>query len=94
MMHVALLIDDFFPSSGGIGRSVETQIQELTDLGHRVSLIAPDRHLEKPRSCRVIECPTIYVEGLPAHLSILHNSERRARLITKCARFDVVHTQT
>ena len=93
-MHVALLIDDFFPSSGGIGRSVETQIQELTDLGHRVSLIAPDRHLEKPRSCRVIECPTIYVEGLPAHLSILHNSERRARLITKCARFDVVHTQT
>ena len=94
MMHVALLIDDFFPSSGGIGRSVETQIQELTDLGHQVSLIAPDRHLEKPRSCRVIECPTIYVEGLPAHLSILHNSERRARLITKCARFDVVHTQT
>ena len=94
MMHVALLIDDFFPSSGGIGRSVETQIQELTELGHRVSLIAPDRHLEKPRSCRVIECPTIYVEGLPAHLSILHNSERRARLITKCARFDVVHTQT
>ena len=94
MMHVALLIDDFFPSSGGIGRSVETQIQELTDLGHRVSLIAPDRHLEKPRSCRVIECPTIYVDGLPAHLSILHNSERRARLITKCARFDVVHTQT
>ena len=93
-MHVALLIDDFFPSSGGIGRSVETQIQELTDLGHRVSLIAPDRHLEKPRSCRVIECPTIYVEGRPAHLSILHNSERRARLITKCARFDVVHTQT
>ena len=93
-MHVALLIDDFFPSSGGIGRSVETQIQELTDLGHRVSLIAPDRHLEKPRSCRVIECPTIYVEGLPAHLSILHNSERRARLITKCGRFDVVHTQT
>ena len=94
MMHIALLIDDFFPSSGGIGRSVETQIQELTDLGHRVSLIAPDRHLEKPRNCRVIECPTIYVEGLPAHLSILHNSERRARLITKCARFDVVHTQT
>ena len=94
MMHIALLIDDFYPSSGGIGRSVETQIQELTDLGHQVSLIAPDRHLEKPRSCRVIECPTIYVEGLPAHLSILHSSERRARLITQCARFDVVHTQT
>ena len=93
-MHVALLIDDFFPSSGGIGRSVETQIQELADLGHEVSLIAPDRHLEKPRNCRVIECPTFYTEGFPAHLSILHNSERRAQLITQCARFDIVHTQT
>ena len=64
-MHVALLIDDFFPSSGGIGRSVETQIQELADLGHEVSLIAPDRHLEKPRNCRVIECPTSTPRGFP-----------------------------
>ena len=93
-MRVALLIDDFFPSSGGIGRSVETQIEELTALGYEVSLIAPDRHLEKPRACRVIECPTIYVEGLPAHLSILHSSERRAHLISQCARFDVIHSQT
>ena len=93
-MRVAILIDDFFPSSGGIGRSVETQIEELTSMGHEVSLIAPDRHLEKPRNCRTIECPTVYVEGLPAHLSILHNSERRADLISRCARFDIIHTQT
>ena len=33
-MRVAILIDDFFPSSGGIGRSVETQIEELTSMGH------------------------------------------------------------
>ncbi|RRD07104.1 glycosyltransferase [Arachnia propionica] len=93
-MRVAILIDDFYPSSGGIGRSVETQIEELAAMGHEVSLIAPDRHLEKPRNCRIIECPTIYFEGLPAHLSILHSSERRADLITRCARFDVIHTQT
>ncbi|MDO5092973.1 MAG: glycosyltransferase [Propionibacteriaceae bacterium] len=93
-MRVALLIDDFFPSSGGIGRSVETQIEELNALGHEVSLIAPDRHLEKPRACRVIECPTIYIEGLPAHLSILHNSQRRAHLISQCATFDIIHSQT
>lgn len=94
MMRVAILIDDFYPSSGGIGRSVETQIEELSSMGHEVSLIAPDRHLEKPRNCRIIECPTIYIEGLPAHLSILHSSERRADLISRCARFDVIHTQT
>lgn len=93
-MRVAILIDDFYPSSGGIGRSVETQIQELTDMGHEVSLIAPDRHLEKPRQCRIIECPTIYIEGLPAHLSILHSTERRADLISRCARFDIIHSQT
>lgn len=93
-MRIGFLIDDFFPASGGIGRSVETQIDELAALGHKVSLIAPDRHLEKPRNCRIIECPTVYIEGLPAHLSILHNTERRAQLITKCAKFDIIHSQT
>lgn len=93
-LRIAILIDDFYPSSGGIGRSVETQLEELTALGHEVTLIAPDRHLQKPRIGRVIECPTLYVEGLPAHLSILHWSKRRARLISEVATFDVVHTQT
>lgn len=93
-LRIAIIIDDFFPASGGIGRSVQTQLEELTALGHEVTLIAPDRHLEKPRLGAVIECPTIYMEGLPAHLSILHCTERRARLISSVGRFDVVHSQT
>lgn len=93
-MRIGLLIDDFFPASGGIGRSMQTQMEELTAQGHEVTLIAPDRHLEKPRVGRVIECPTIYRDGLPAHLSVLHPTERRARLINKVAKFDVVHSQT
>lgn len=93
-MRVALLLDDFFPSSGGIARSVQTQLEELTALGHEVTLIAPDRHLQKPRLGRIIECPTIYLEGSPAHLSVLHCTQRRARLISERARFDIVHSQT
>lgn len=93
-LRIAILIDDFFPASGGIGRSVQTQLEELTALGHEVTLIAPDRHLQKPRLGRILECPTIYLEGLPAHLSVLHFSDRRAELISKVARFDVVHSQT
>lgn len=93
-LRVAILIDDFFPASGGIGRSVQTQLEEMTALGHEVTLIAPDRHLEKPRLGRIIECPTIYLEGTPAHLSILHCTERRSRLISDVARFDVIHSQT
>ena len=93
-LRVAVIIDDFFPASGGIGRSVQTQLEELTALGHEVTLIAPDRHLQKPRLGRIIECPTIYLEGLPAHLSVLHCSDRRARLISAAGRFDIVHSQT
>ena len=93
-LRVAVIIDDFFPASGGIGRSVQTQLEELTALGHEVTLIAPDRHLQKPRLGRIIECPTIYLEGLPAHLSVLHCSDRRARLISAVGRFDIVHSQT
>lgn len=93
-LRVAIILDDFYPASGGIGRSVQTQLEELTALGHHVTLIAPDRHLQKPRLGRVIECPTVYAEGLPAHLSVLHCSERRARLISDVAEFDIVHTQT
>lgn len=72
-LRIAIIIDDFFPASGGIGRSGATgRTEELTALGHDVTLIAPDRHLQKPRIGRIIECPTLYVEGLPAHLSVLH----------------------
>ncbi len=88
------MLDDFYPSSGGVARSVETQLEKLVQLGHEVTLIAPDRHLQKPRGCRTIECPTIYIEGTSSHLSVMHFSKRRAQLISDCAEFDVIHTQT
>lgn len=93
-LSIAIVIDDFFPSSGGIGRSVQTQMQELSRLGHDVTLIAPDRHLEKPRYVKVIESPTIYLEGTPAHLSVLHCNEYRAKLISAQGNWDVIHSQT
>ncbi|MGO1384034.1 MAG: glycosyltransferase [Arachnia sp.] len=93
-MRVALVLDDFYPSSGGIARSVETQLEKLVEMGHEVTLIAPDRHLQKPRGCRTIECPTFHVRGTSSHLNVLHFSERRARLISDCAEFDVIHSQT
>lgn len=93
-LRVAILIDDFFPASGGISRSVQTQAEELSHRGVDVTLIVPDRHLEKPRTCRVIECPTLHHDSLPSHLSVLHWSERRAERISRLAQFDVVHSQT
>lgn len=93
-LRVAILIDDFFPASGGIARSVQTQLEELTAMGHEVTLVAPDRHLQRPAGVRTIGCPTIYKEGMPAHLSVLYPTERRARIISRRATFDVVHSQT
>lgn len=93
-MRIGIFIDDFFPASGGIGRSVQTQIEQMHSQGHEVILIAPDRFLEKPRLARVVECPTIWIRGLPAHLSVLHCSQRRAELISKAVALDIVHTQT
>lgn len=93
-MRIALVLDDFYPSSGGVARSVETQLEKLVQLGHEVTLIAPDRHLQKPRGSRTIECPTIYIEGTSSHLSVMHFSQRRAQLISDCAEFDVIHSQT
>ncbi|MDO5736813.1 MAG: glycosyltransferase [Propionibacteriaceae bacterium] len=93
-MRIALILDDFYPASGGVARSVETQQEQLSALGHEVTIIAPDRHLEKPRGSRIIECPTFYIEGTSAHLSVLHCSERRALLINECRQFDVIHSQT
>lgn len=93
-LRIAILIDDFFPASGGISRSVQTQLEELTRLGHDVTLIAPDRHLVPPPGARTIACPVLYKEGLPSHLSVLQPTERRARRISARAAFDVVHSQT
>lgn len=93
-MRVGLLIDDFFPASGGIGRSVQTQLEELVRLGHEPILVAPDRFLEKPGICQVIETPTLWARPMPPHLSVLRHSRVRAEAISGRARFDVIHSQT
>lgn len=91
-LRIALLVDDFFPASGGIARSMQTQIEALTQLGHDVTLLAPAKHLSPPEECRTIACKSHYIEGLPAHLNVLYSSRWTARKIRQ--RFDVVHSQT
>ena len=91
-LRIALLIDDFFPASGGIARSMQTQIEALTELGHDVTLLAPAKNLSVPEQCRTIACKSHHIDGLPAHLNVLHSSRWAARKIRE--RFDVVHSQT
>ena len=62
-LSVALIIDDKFPSSSGVSRSVQTQIEELTCLGHKVTLLAPHASLEAPKQAKTIPIKSFRLPG-------------------------------
>ena len=92
-LRIAFFTDDFYPASGGIGRSIQTQINELVRLGHDVTLFAPKHFLERPDNCQAVVVPSYYLPGTPSHMCILRHSRRLARRYAQQP-FDVVHSQT
>ena len=93
-LRIALVTDDFYPASGGIGRSIQTQISELVSLGHEVTLLAPRHFLERPTGCKTIVVPSFYIPGTPSHMCVLKCGRRSARRICRQHRFDIIHSQT
>lgn len=93
-LRIAILLDDFYPSSGGTGRSVQTQIDELVSQGHSVTLIAPRYFLEKPTNCQTIALPTFYLPGAPIYTGILYRTKGIVRRISQAHKFDIVHSQS
>ena len=93
-LSVALIIDDKFPSSSGVSRSVQTQIEELTCLGHKVTLLAPHASLEAPKQAKTIPIKSFRLPGLPIHTRILCATNRAAKIISQQHRFDLIHSQT
>ena len=93
-LRIALILDDIYPASGGIGRSVQTQINELVRRGHKVTLIAPRHHLKQPTNCETIVMPSIYISGMPAESCFIRQSQRAARKICRHHQFDIIHSQT
>ncbi|PID33440.1 hypothetical protein CR969_00685 [Candidatus Saccharibacteria bacterium] len=93
-LHIAIFTDDFYPASGGIGRSIQTQINELVNRGHKVTLFAPKHNLEKPDSCQIFVTPSFYPPGAPSHMCILSYNNKLAKKICSEYKFDIVHSQT
>lgn len=93
-LKIAIVIDDFYPASGGIARSVQTQIHELTRLGHKVTLIAPKYYLERSDDCQTLVVPSFYLPGTPSYMCIIGYSRRQVRKINQKHQFDIVHSQT
>ena len=79
-LSIALIIDDKFPSSSGVSRSVQTQIEELTRLSHKVTLLAPYDNLEVPRQAKTIPVNSFRLPGLPIHTRILYATNHTASL--------------
>ena len=94
VLHIALVLDDTYPDSSGVSRSVQTQIVELNRAGHSVTLIAPRTPLEPPENARTIAAPFHRPPGLPPHTTILSSSPHLARQISGQQRLDVIHSHT
>ena len=94
LLRIALISDDIYPASGGIARSIQTQINELVRRGHKVTLIAPRHHLKQPTNCETIVMPSIYISGMPAESCFIRQSQRAARKICRHHQFDIIHSQT
>ncbi len=91
-LHVAFFTDDFYPSSGGVARSIQLQIRALTALGHRVTLFAPTTSLEPTDDCEVVPVPTLRLPGTPSHTNTLDFFPPRAKELAQSGPFDVVHS--
>jgi len=90
---IGILTDDFYPNSGGVARSIELQINELTKRGHRVILIAPSPFFVPPTNCEYVVGESWHLTGTPSFLCSLKFSRNIAEKLWKEFPFDIVHSQ-
>lgn len=92
-LRIGIFTDDFFPESGGIGRSIELQVRHLAALGHEVVLYAPRIHLTPPAGATCVPLPVWHLPGTPSFLCSLRTGRRLARRLAREHQLDVVHSQ-
>lgn len=92
-LRIGIFIDDFFPKSGGVARSVELQIGELVRMGHQVTLFAPKPFFIPPDNCASEALDVWHIPGTESFLSSLRFNKKIAERIAGQYNFDVIHTQ-
>ena len=92
-LDIGIFTDDFYPESGGVSRSIQLQVQQLSAAGHRVTLLAPDVGLTPPQECAWEGLPSWRLPGTPSYLCSLPVGRRLARRIAADRPLDVVHSQ-
>ena len=93
-LNIALVLDDIYPSSSGVSRSIQSQINELAKMGQTVTLIAPEKDFSAPNNAEYIALKSIQPPGSLKHTTILSHSQKTAKNICKHHRFDIIHSQT
>ena len=93
-LSILFTIDDRYPDSSGVSRSMQMQAEELTRLGHKITIIAPKSSTTSPANVTVIPTVSYRVPGLPKHTFVLGHSLRVARRISQSQTFNIVHSQT
>jgi 1,2-diacylglycerol 3-alpha-glucosyltransferase len=93
VLNIGLFTDDFYPESGGVSRSIQLQLQQLSAAGHRVTLFAPDKELTPPTEAAWEGLPYWRAPGSPSYLCSLQVGRRLARRIASDHPLDVVHSQ-
>ncbi len=92
-LRIGIFMDDFFPNSGGVARSIELQINELVAMGHTVTLFAPKTGFIPPENCASKALPVWRIPGTESYLCSLKFSKKLAAQITDDYKFDVIHSQ-
>jgi glycosyltransferase involved in cell wall biosynthesis len=93
VLDIGIFTDDFYPESGGVSRSIQLQLQQLSAAGHRVTLFAPEVQLSPPQESAWEGLPTWRLPGTPSFLCSVQVGRRLARRIAADRRLDVVHSQ-
>jgi len=93
-LRVALVLDDFYPSSSGVSRSIQSQINELTKMGQFVTLIAPEKYFSAPNNAKYITLKSVQPPGALKHTAVLSHSQKTAKHISTKHHFDIIHSQT
>lgn len=85
-MHVLMLSDVYFPRVNGVSTSIRTYVRALLEMGHRVTLVAPDYGTDKQHAIDTEFGADFEVIRLPAR-TIFFDPEDR--LITARALRDI-----
>ncbi len=93
-LRIGIFTDDFYPESGGVSRSIQVQIQELSKAGHLVTLFAPAFNFVPPTECAWESIPYWRIPGTPSFLCGLQTQTALAsRIARDHPHFDLVHSQ-